>query len=214
MKTLNAMTFLKLMNQTSITTEKVCNLRIGHGYGFFRKPFLVAKLRELLRYVAINADNTSDVEPIKGVPNGMGGASSERCDLVRVQPLFVLRGKPPFIVKKVNAFLVLAKVFSYVAPMRKHNKVFNSVVKFVTVDVMNSLPWEKITAKMLFHYKAMLIDVLSWSEWVVRRLNSLIPSRVRNAIAPLPMVGAFVWDGSESLLLSHGRPPMLNVSVV
>ena len=75
-----------------------------------------------------------------------------------------------------------------------HNKIFNAVVRSHAVDVVDALLWIKVSAKFLFHYKAVLKHVvLTVAMWVFRAVYLIVSITVQKATAfPSRCVRAFL----------------------
>lgn len=62
----------------------------------------------------------------------------------------------------VAAFLALAKLSVQLPVLflaRAKLKIFNFIIRFVLVFMMNKLCWEQKPAKVFFHHKAMLVNI-------------------------------------------------------
>lgn len=219
MRTFNAIEFLKLMDKAAMTAEKPSYFSLAHGFSFLSKPFLVAKFRKLLRYVAVLGNNLFDSEAVKGVPDSMRGTADQGGNLVRVEPLSVFGCEPFSVIKQGMVRTFFAHMPSHVGPVGKHDEVFWPVIKGVAVDVVNLFVRFKIAAKNLFHHKTMFKNILGHASRLrmIRALNSPVAVSIATAnngcsAIPFPVIGTLVRRYRKSALLFHSDPPCYLVS--
>jgi hypothetical protein len=68
--------------------------------------------------------------------------------------------------------------------LAKH-EVFNPIVRFNAIDVMNNLVWLKITTKMFFHDKAMFADIADVvRKGMVSNFDKCVSASMRNPAFP------------------------------
>lgn len=75
---------------------------------------------------------------------------------------------------------------------RKNNKVFNPIIKFVVVDVVNNLATFKISTYFLFHDKPMFTHTSIRGKWMVWLINKHI-SIILNSFSTFPVVMIFPY---------------------
>lgn len=66
--------------------------------------------------------------------------------------------------------------------IRKVHKVFNMVIRFIFVDMMDSFFGSKISSKMFFHYKTMLIDICNSAHLFTIRMIFAIYLNITSSI--------------------------------
>ena len=71
---------------------------------------------------------------------------------------------------------------------RNNFKIFNPIIKFISVKMMNYFFGFKITIKMFFHYKTMFSDISkSIAKWVIALLDKFISIVHINTSIPFPI---------------------------
>ena len=209
MSRFDSMMFLEPMHKPSITSEKVCDIGLAHGFGLLFKPGLVSKLRELLRDTSINRHRNPDAVLFEKMANCTVSASGFTRNLFCGFPQVNLLFKPCGVVhlREIGGgrSLVVTDVFF----VERHDKVLDSVVKRISVYVMHLLERLKVSAEMLFHYKAVLINVSRFlGERMIRHLNAFVSVNSCMTISPPPMTLTEQRSDRKTAFLLHVAPPL------
>jgi len=179
----------KLSHKRTVTTEQAGDFGLAHGSQLFFKPLFVAQLFvfNFLRAMfylanpkALKCRADSDV----ATPNNLCDSHytfTERYLLI--QPLCIIKERP---------LSHIACVLSSMCKVRNYHKVFDSVIKSISVDVVDVFMWLKVSANVLFHDIAMLKNVTSRvSAWMVGNQDHHVSvSSCRASTLPIVMFWA------------------------
>ena len=65
-------------------------------------------------------------------------------------------------------------------------EIFNSIIKFITIFVVDFFAWFKVSAKSILHHKAVLHHIILFcSVWMARAFNVFVPFNDCNSTFPV-----------------------------
>ena len=196
-----SMKFLKIPNKPLVATEHGGDFIGGHGFKLFIKPGPISQFRvsNYLRPML----NKAYFVLLKRAAYSKISASNNLGNLVCAFTKFYLIGKPSCIIKKFP-FGCLAGVYSAVIEMARQSKIFNTVVKLISVDMVNVFMRFKIAAEMFFHYKPMFKNIPTGiSARVCRLMNHFVSIATLATASVLPVLFTRIRDYCKTGFLFH-----------
>jgi hypothetical protein len=152
------MALLMNRNQSCGATKETCNIFLRHGFRLFFQPCFVPQLREFDRDITVNGNDWFNPEVMKMVSKELVSASNFVRKL-KDGLLFELSFKPLSIIESFVMRPRTATMESSMKAMRKYLKVFGTIIKSVSVDVMDRFPIYQKAAEFLFSDKPVKKDV-------------------------------------------------------
>lgn len=186
---------LVIINERFATSEEICYLNGAHGLRHNCKPFLISELRKLRWHVAIQGNDRSNPELVQKHAELLVSASNFLCD-VGYRLLCNLSFEPSSVVKPVVSGAGMSLVNSCMVSVGAYKDVLRSVVKFISIDVMNRLARVKVSAELFLSNKTMEknITVVSAGAWMSRHADT--PVSHDDGLASLP---SWVFFAAQTL---------------
>lgn len=86
-------------------------------------------------------------------------------------------------------------------------KIFNPIVGFIMVNMMDYLNALKKAAQLFFHYQSVFCDAIIMSKGMMRLIKKNVFSFISDTALPVIMIGSFVKDSHTFI---RAKPPITN----